>query len=201
MLVFAWYFGNTMYNVYNKRATNMIHAHWFVACAQLMFGIVWSLFLWTTGLRKTPNLTSSDIIKCLPIGLCACVAHGGSVLAMGVGNVSFAQIVKATEPVFAAFIGFMVPPRDIQPPLAYFMLMVIIGGVSLACVKEGKGIEINVAAFLYASLANVAASFKGKVSVEVRKGKAVFNSPLLTPSPPTPPTPPTHSSARMSPPH
>jgi len=120
---------------------------------------------------------------------------------MGVGNVSFAQIVKATEPVFAAFIGFMVPPRDIQPPLAYFMLMVIIGGVSLACVKEGKGIEINVAAFLYASLANVAASFKGKVSVEVRKGKAVFNSPLLTPSPPTPPTPPTHSSARMSPPH
>ena len=32
-LVVAWYAGNTLYNVYNKKATNMIHAHWFVACA------------------------------------------------------------------------------------------------------------------------------------------------------------------------
>ena len=141
----------------------MIHAHWFVAAAQLVVGIVWSLTCWTTGLRKTPNLSSSDLIACVPIGLCACVAHGGSVLAMGVGAVSFAQIVKSWEPVFAAVIGFLVPPRDVKPPLAYLMLLIIVGGVGLACVKEGKGIDINVTAFLWASLANLAASFKGKI--------------------------------------
>ena len=53
--------------------------------------------MWGTGLRKTPNLTAADISSCIPIGLCACLAHCGSVLASAVGAVSFAQIVKACE--------------------------------------------------------------------------------------------------------
>lgn len=126
--------------------------------------------MWTTGLRKTPKLTAADITACIPIGLCMCIAHGGSVLAMGVGAVSFAQIVKACEPVFAAVVGLLVPPVDVKPALAYAMLIPIVGGVGIACVKEGKGIDINVEAFLYASIANVAAAFKGKLGGSVVKG-------------------------------
>ena len=37
-----------------------------------------------------------------PVGLFACLAHAFSVLALGAGAVSFGQIVKAGEPVFAA---------------------------------------------------------------------------------------------------
>jgi len=168
-LVVAWYGGNTMYNIYNKKATNMIHAHWFVAAAQLIVGMLWSAVVWATGIRKTPSLTANDIVACVPIGLCAMVAHGGSVLAMGVGAVSFAQIVKACEPVFAAAVGFLVPPMDIKPPLAYLMLVVIVSGVGLACVKEGKGVDINTEALAYASLANVAAALKGKLGGSVTK--------------------------------
>ena len=137
----AWYAGNTLYNVYNKKATNMIHAHWFVASAQLTVGIAWSLIMWGTGIRKAPNLTAKDISNCIPIGLCACLAHCGSVLASAVGAVSFAQIVKACEPAFAAVVGVLIPPVDIKPFLAYCMLIPIVGGVGLACVKEGKGVE------------------------------------------------------------
>ena len=147
----------------------MIHAHWFVATAQLVVGIVWSLFMWGTGLRKAPNLTASDIASCFPIGLCACLAHGGSVLASAVGAVSFAQIVKACEPAFAAVIGILVPPVDIKPLLAYAMLVPIVGGVGLACIKEGKGVDINVEAFAFASMANVAAALKGKLGSSVTK--------------------------------
>ena len=147
----------------------MLHAHWFIACAQLVVGMVWSAVMWTTGMRKTPNLTAADITACIPIGLCMCIAHGGSVLAMGVGAVSFAQIVKACEPVFAAAVGLLVPPVDVKPALAYAMLIPIVGGVGLACVKEGKGVDINVEAFAYASLANVAAAFKGKLGGTVVK--------------------------------
>jgi len=168
-LVTAWYLGNTLYNIYNKKATNMIHAHWFVACAQLLFGIAWSLFMWASGIRKAPNLNASDIASCIPIGLFACVAHAGSVLAMGVGAVSFAQIVKACEPVFAAVIGLLLPPVDIKPTLAYAMLLPIVGGVGLACIKEGKGVDINVTAFVYASIANAAAALKGKIGGSVTK--------------------------------
>lgn len=148
----------------------MLHAHWFIAAAQLVVGIVWSLVMWGTGMRKAPNLTSSDIVACIPIGLCMCIAHGGSVLAMGVGAVSFAQIVKACEPVFAAAVGLLVPPVDVKPILAYAMLIPIVGGVGLACVKEGKGVDINMEAFMYASIANVAAAFKGKLGGSVVKG-------------------------------
>ncbi|KAL3925258.1 MAG: hypothetical protein SGILL_000536 [Bacillariaceae sp.] len=147
----------------------MIHAHWFVATAQLVVGIVWSMVMWATGLRKTPNLTASDIASCIPIGLCACLAHAGSVLASAVGAVSFAQIVKACEPAFAAVVGLLIPPIDVKPMLAYAMLIPIVGGVGLACVKEGKGVDINVQAFLYASMANAAAALKGKLGSSVTK--------------------------------
>jgi len=168
-LVVAWYAGNTLYNVYNKKATNMIHAHWFVACAQLVVGMIWSAVMWGTGLRKTPNLTAADVASCVPIGLMACLAHAGSVLAMGVGAVSFAQIVKACEPVFAAVIGLLVPPMDIKPILAYAMLIPIVGGVGIACIKEGKGVDINYTAFMWASIANLAAALKGKLGGSVTK--------------------------------
>lgn len=169
ILVLAWYAGNTLYNVYNKKASKMLHAHWFIACAQLVVGIVWSCVMWGSGMRKKPNLTAADITACIPIGLCMCIAHAGSVLAMGVGAVSFAQIVKACEPVFAAAVGLLLPPKDIKPLLAYAMLIPIVGGVGLACVKEGKGIDINYEAFAYASIANVAAALKGKLGGSVTK--------------------------------
>lgn len=168
-LVIAWYAGNTLYNVYNKKATNSLHAHWFIAAAQLVVGMVWSAIMWATGMRKAPKLAAPDIAACIPIGLCACIAHAGSVLAMGVGAVSFAQIVKACEPVFAAVVGIVVPPMDIKPILAYVMLIPIIGGVGLACVKEGKGVDINMTAFMWASIANAAAALKGKLGSSVTK--------------------------------
>ena len=168
-LVAGWYILNTLYNIYNKKAANMIHAHWFLAWVQLAVGIVWSVSMWATGVRKVPKLTASDIASCIPIGLFACLAHGGSVLAAAVGAVSFQQIVKACEPVFAAVVGVVIPPPDIKPPLAYLMLLVIVGGVGLACVKEGKGVDINMEAFLWASLANAAAALKGKFGSSVTK--------------------------------
>ena len=125
--------------------------------------------MWGTGLRKTPNLTAEDISACIPIGLCACLAHAGSVLASAVGAVSFAQIVKACEPVFAAVVGLLIPPMDVKPILAYAMLIPIVGGVGLACIKEGKGLVINVQAFLFASMANASAAFKGKLGSSITK--------------------------------
>jgi solute carrier family 35, member E1 len=167
--VVGWYAGNTFYNIYNKQSANMIHAHWFLAWAQLGVGIVWSLSMWATGVRKIPNLNAADLASCVPIGLFACLAHGGSVLAAAVGAVSFQQIVKACEPVFAAVVGAIIPPADIKSVLSYMMLMVIVGGVGLACVKEGKGVDINMEAFLYASMANAAAALKGKLGGSVTK--------------------------------
>jgi len=168
-LVILWYAGNTFYNVYNKTALNMMNANWTIASAQLLVGVAISVVMWATGIRKMPNLTTSDWMACMPIGFFASMAHCGTVLASAVGAVSFAQIVKACEPVFAAVVGLMVPPMDVKPFLAYLMLIPIVGGVGIACIKEGKGVEINYQAFLYASLANAAAALKGKLGSSVTK--------------------------------
>ena len=40
-------------------------------------------------------------------------------------------------------------------------------GVGLACVKEGKGVEVNGQAFFWASFANLAAALKGKLGKDV----------------------------------
>jgi len=166
-LITGWYVGNTYYNIYNKKACAAIHAHWTVAFAQLVVGAVWTLCMWLPGLRPTPKLSNDDIKSLAPIGLFAAAAHGGSVLAMGAGAVSFAQIVKAAEPVYVALLCLFIKPIEIKSPLAYAMLMMIVGGVGLACVKEGKGIEVNVAAFGWASFANLAAALKNKLGKDV----------------------------------
>ena len=167
LLIVGWYVGNTLYNIYNKKACNSIHAHWSVAFAQLVVGVVWSVLLWIPGIRKAPKISGADWMSLAPIGLFAAAAHGGSVLAMGAGAVSFAQIVKACEPVYVALLCLVIPPVEVKPMLAYAMLVVIVGGVGLACVKEGKGVEINMAAFGWASVANLAAALKGKLGKDV----------------------------------
>jgi solute carrier family 35 protein E1 len=168
LYVVAWYVGNTYYNIYNKKALNLIHAHWTIAFVQLVVGVVFiNVPLWITNIRKPPKLTLSDWIRLAPIGLFAAGAHGGSVLALGGGSVTFAQIVKACEPVFAAIVALAVPPIETKPFLAYLMLLVIVGGVGLACVKEGKGVEINMFAFGWASFANLMAALKGKLGKDI----------------------------------
>eukprot|EP00281_Chroomonas_sp_CCMP1168_P029946 CAMPEP_0206241596 /NCGR_PEP_ID=MMETSP0047_2-20121206/16579_1 /ASSEMBLY_ACC=CAM_ASM_000192 /TAXON_ID=195065 /ORGANISM="Chroomonas mesostigmatica_cf, Strain CCMP1168" /LENGTH=333 /DNA_ID=CAMNT_0053666501 /DNA_START=20 /DNA_END=1021 /DNA_ORIENTATION=+ len=178
--VIAWYVGNTFYNIYNKKALNQIHAHWTVAFAQLVVGVIWCLPIWATGIRKFPNLKSSDWLSLAPIGLFAAASHGGSVLALGAGAVSFAQIVKACEPVFAALVALAVPPIETKPALAYLMLLVIVGGVGLACVKEGKGVEINMYAFGWASFANLAAALKGKMGKDITHSLKADKSKNMT---------------------
>jgi solute carrier family 35, member E1 len=164
------YIGNAQYVKYNKMASNAIHAHWTIAFTQLVVGIVWSVALWLPGIRKMPILTNDELKKLAPIGLYAACAHGGSVLAMGApgaGSVTFTQIVKAAEPVFAAVLAFLIPPSEVKSPLAYAMLLMIVSGVGLACVKEGKGIDINMMAFGWASFANLAAALKGKLGKDL----------------------------------
>lgn len=76
---------------------------WTIALTQLLTGVVWVLPLWLLGLRKAPVMTAANWKAMAPIGLWSAGAHGGSVIALGAGAVSFGQILKACEPVFSAF--------------------------------------------------------------------------------------------------
>lgn len=93
----------------------------------------------------------------LPVAFCFMGAHSASVFAMGMGAVSFAQIVKASEPAFSAVLSQFVYGKPISKA-KWLCLPIVIGGVILASVKE---LDFAWSALLSACIANMFAAFKG----------------------------------------
>jgi solute carrier family 35 protein E1 len=164
----VWYLGNIYYNIYNKKACNALgksltggtNAIWALSAFQLLVGVLFVLPMWLTGLRPAPKLTAENWKELSPVGLWAALAHAFSVLSLSAGAVSFGQIVKAGEPVFAALTNAVLL-KEIDHPVVYLTLLPIIGGVGLASLKE---LSFTWTALIAASAANQAAAFKNVVS-------------------------------------
>ena len=121
-------------------------------------GCLYSMFLWAApDARAAPKTTFADIKSMIPVGICAAGAHSASVFALGAGAVSFAQIVKASEPAFAAVIGTFIYGKSISTA-KWLALIPVIGGVILASVKE---LDFAWSALFAACIANLFAAFKG----------------------------------------
>lgn len=86
---------------------------------------------------------------------------------LAAGGVAFGQIVKASEPAFAAVIGTFVYGKKISI-YKWFCLIPIIGGVVLAALKQNKDgsieIDFTIGSLVGALIANVFAAFKGNES-------------------------------------
>jgi len=164
----VWYAGNIFYNIYNKKACIALgknahggsNLHWALSAIQLFVGVLFVVPAWAIGLRKSPSLTLENWKEFAPVGLWAALAHAFSVLALGAGAVSFGQIVKSGEPVFAAATNALLL-KDIDHPAVYLALLPIIAGVGLASLKE---LSFSWTALIAASAANQAAALKNVVS-------------------------------------
>ena len=125
---------------------------------QLGVGVLYALFAWAAPeMRAQPSVTMEDIMSMIPVSFCAAAAHSFSVFAQSAGAVSFAMIVKAAEPAFAAIVGTLLYGKSISST-KWAMLVPVIGGVILASVKE---LDFAWAALIAACTANVFAAFKG----------------------------------------
>ncbi len=164
-----WYLFNIGYNIYNKQALNALDFPWTIATIQMATGILYFAPLWLLGLRKAPKLSGSDLKTLLPIALCHTGVHVGAVIALGAGAVSFAHIVKASEPVVtcaanAALLG------EVLPAKVYATLLPIIGGVAIASMKE---LSFTFLALAAAMLSNVSSSLRGVLSKKTMSGKKI----------------------------
>jgi len=134
-LFVSWFSLNVMYNITNKRVQNAFPMPWTMTVVSLFVGIPLVLFLWGTGIRKPPKLNSDGIKTLLPIGAAHALGHAGAVIALGAGAVSFAQTVKAAEPVFTCVLSYLVLGTVFKWQV-YSSLIPISVGVSLASLKE-----------------------------------------------------------------
>jgi len=132
---FAWFFLNVMYNITNKKCQNAFPMPWTMTFVSLAVGVPYIMLLWASGLRKAPKLNPGWWKVLMPIGAAHALGHAGAVIALGAGAVSFAQTVKAAEPVFTCVLSYLVLGTVFKWPV-YASLIPIIGGVSLASLKE-----------------------------------------------------------------
>lgn len=105
----------------------------------------------------------------LPVSFCFMGAHSASVFAMGMGAVSFAQIVKASEPAFAAVLATFVYNKKISKA-KWMCLPVVIGGVILASVKE---LDFAWSALIAACIANTFAAVKGNENKKLMETEGI----------------------------
>jgi len=163
LIYFAlWYVGNYYYNITNKLALNAAGGKtgfpMTISSMQLAVGCVYSIYLWLApDARQKPTVSWDDLVKMVPVALCFMGAHSASVFAMGMGAVSFAQIVKAAEPAFAAVLSQFVYGKPVSKA-KWLCLPIVIGGVILASVKE---LDFAWSALISACIANMFAAFRG----------------------------------------
>lgn len=164
-----WYLFNIGYNIYNKQALNALAYPWTIATLQMATGIGYFVPLWLLGARKAPKLSASDLKTLFPIALCHTGVHVGAVIALGAGAVSFAHIVKASEPVVTCLLNFLLLGQ-VLPAKVYATLIPIIGGVAIASMKE---LSFTVLALASAMLSNVSSAARGVLSKKTMSGKQI----------------------------
>ena len=162
-----WYLFNIAYNIYNKQALNILDYPWTIATIQMAAGIFYFVPLWLLGIRKAPKLNAKELRTLLPIALCHTGVHVGAVVALGAGAVSFAHIVKASEPVVTCGLNALLL-GEILPTSVYLTLLPIIGGVAIASLKE---LSFTVLALAAAMLSNVSSAARGVLSKKTMSGK------------------------------
>merc|ERR1719198_212373 len=131
----SWFSLNVMYNITNKKCQNAFPMPWTMTVVSLFVGIPWVMMLWATGIRKAPKIDMKGWKVLLPIGAAHALGHAGAVIALCAGAVSFAQTVKAAEPVFTCVLSYFVLGTVFKAPV-YASLLPIIVGVSIASLKE-----------------------------------------------------------------
>jgi len=163
----AWFSLNVMYNITNKKCQNAFPMPWTMTVVSLFVGIPWVMFLWATGIRKAPKIGMEGWKTLIPIGAAHALGHAGAVIALGAGAVSFAQTVKAAEPVFTCVLSYFVLGTVFKWQV-YSSLIPIIVGVSIASLKE---LSFTWKALYGALASNVAFASRAVLS------KATMNTP------------------------
>lgn len=164
-----WYLFNIAYNIYNKKALNILAYPWSVATIQMTAGCFYFFPMWFLGLRKAPKLSKADLKTLFPIALCHTGVHVGAVVALGAGAVSFAHIVKASEPVVTCALNALLLGQILPVPV-YLTLLPIIGGVAIASMKE---LSFTFLALAAAMLSNVSSAARGVLSKKTMTGKQI----------------------------
>ena len=138
----AWYIFNGLFNVENKLILNQLHYPWIVSWVQLATGILVAVPVWMLGLRRTPIVDRSVMLKFAPMAALHAAGHALQVAGIGAGSVYFGTVIKATEPLIGTAIAFAATGK-MAPWYVNLTFLPIIGGVAYAAAKPGASMDLS----------------------------------------------------------
>lgn len=162
VFVSLWYFFNVQYNLQNKMLLKCFSATWAVSWMQLASGIPIAMLMWLVGVVKVPKVTSSDLVKLVPIGMTFALGQVATVASLGSVAVSFTHVVKALEPAVNAMASALLLGQ-IFHPMVYLSLLPVFLGVALASSSE---LSFTMFGFLTAMLSNFAFSARNVLATK-----------------------------------
>jgi solute carrier family 35 protein E1 len=166
-----WYALNIGYNIYNKKVLNMVpELTYTLAFLQLFVGLAYVLPVWALGVRKAPELTTSEVQTLLPVAVLHSLTHLGAVVSLGAGAVSFTHIVKAAEPAVSALLS-AVFLKSFMPIPVYLSLLPVMGGVAMASLTELSFTWLSFGSAMVSNVASAARGIVGKKSMGKPQGK------------------------------
>lgn len=134
-----WYALSAVYNIYNKKALNILNLPWFVATVQMGTGLLLFIPMWIFKIRESPAQNFGQLIEVFgymkSVAFFQTLTHISGVIALGSGAVSFTQVVKASEPVFTAVISAVFLKQYLAWQV-YVSLLPICMGVAIASTTE-----------------------------------------------------------------
>ncbi|KAI5076617.1 hypothetical protein GOP47_0008682 [Adiantum capillus-veneris] len=146
-----WYLFNIYFNIYNKQVLKVFQFPVTVTQFQFFVGSLIAAAMWTVGLHKKPQVSSSQLLAILPL---ACVHTMGNLftnMSLGKVAVSFTHTIKAMEPFFSVLLSALFL-GEYPSLLVVASLLPIVGGVALASLTEAS---FNWTGFLSAMASNV----------------------------------------------
>ena len=156
-----WYFLSAVYNIYNKKALNCLGLPWFVATVQMGTGLLLFIPLWLLKFRESPSSNLSELFEVFgymkSVALYQTLTHISGVIALGSGDVSFTQVVKASEPVFTAGISAIFQQQYLSWQ-AYTALIPVCLGVAIASTTQ---LNFSWYCLLAGIMANIFAAARG----------------------------------------
>jgi solute carrier family 35 protein E1 len=127
------YFFTVVYNVTNKNALLDFPLPSSLATLQVFIGIPLFLPIWI--MKQPNNLFSINFLSYFKISLFHTLGNLATIFSLNAGSVSFTHIVKSSEPVFTAFLSFVIL-KNVFTYEVYLTLLPIIIGVAICSFKE-----------------------------------------------------------------
>ena len=175
LLIFIWFMLSAKYNICNKQRLNMLNLPWLHSTCSLGTGALISVIVWKANIHKPPNINLQEIKKYIVCSFFHSIGHISAVIAVSAGAVSFTQIVKSAEPLFACGFNWILLGDKITLPIILSLLPIIFG-VSLASISE---INFTWTSFIGSMISNIA--FAGRnVSSKLAMNKSKNNT--ITPT-------------------